>query len=117
MLRWCGGSEYEGRVERLNEGLVKSALPVGGELWLPWVDDDVLWGAHEARQRQSELRAQAQPRLYTLERGDSLWKLAESEAGLGGAPAYIERIKALNPNITDFDRLQEGQQIKLPPVR
>ena len=121
VLRWTGSSEYQARVERLNEGLVTNALPVGEELCLPWVDDDVLWEAHEARQeaqrRLAESAARTEPRLYTLKRGDSLWKLAEGAAGLGGAPAYVERIKALNPNITDFDRLQEGQQIKLPPIR
>jgi hypothetical protein len=121
VLRWTGSSDYQARVERLNEGLATSALTAGEELWLPWVDDDVLWEAHEAReeaqQRQTEMRARAEPRLYTLKRGDSLWKLAEGAAGLGGAPAYVERIKALNPNITDFDRLQEGQQIRLPAVR
>lgn len=121
VVRWCGSRDYEGRVERLNEGLVATTLQPGVDLWLPWVDDNVLLTAYQGRSASLVAAAEERTRrlgaLYTLKRGDSLWKLAQEAAGLGGAPAYIERIKALNPDIADFDRLREGQQIRLPADR
>ncbi len=112
--RWCGSLDLGADVERLNEGVTVGALPAGLELWFPWVEDEILLQANEQREEEDRERAAAAPTLYSIQSGDSLWKLAEAAVGLGGAPAYIEEIKALNPEIEDFDRLSVGQQIRLP---
>ncbi len=112
--RWCGSLDLGPDVERLNEGVIVDALSAGLELWFPWVEEAILLAANDQREEEVRERAVAAPTVYSIQTGDSLWKLAEARVGLGGAPAYIEEIKALNPEIENFDRLSVGQQIRLP---
>ena len=112
--RWCGSLDLGPDVERLNEGVIVDALSTGLELWFPWVEEEILLEANDQRLEEVQERAAAAPTVYSIQTGDSLWKLAEAAVGLGGAPAYIEEIKALNPEIENFDRLSVGQQIRLP---
>ncbi len=52
-------------------------------------------------------------RQHKVAAGESLWKIAEREVGRKHAPGYIEKIRALNPNL-DADRIRQGQTIQLP---
>ncbi|MBK8099731.1 MAG: LysM peptidoglycan-binding domain-containing protein [Planctomycetes bacterium] len=56
----------------------------------------------------------ADVRLYEVKAGDMLWKLAVKEVGDKQAPKFIATVKALNPEVTDFDRLKVGQKLKFP---
>lgn len=56
----------------------------------------------------------AATRLYKLKHGESLWKVAEREVGRAGANDFIEKVKALNRNVADFERLREGVELRLP---
>lgn len=56
----------------------------------------------------------ADVRLYEVKPGDMLWKLAVKEVGDKQAPKFIATVKALNPEVTDFDRLKVGQKLKFP---
>lgn len=50
-------------------------------------------------------------RSYTIQDGDSLWRIAATE--LGSGPRYKE-ILTLNPNLTETGTLTVGSQILLP---
>lgn len=48
-----------------------------------------------------------QKRIYTVQRGDNLWKIA-TEHGL-----TVQDVRTLNPNV-NYQRMQPGDQIRLP---
>lgn len=52
-------------------------------------------------------------RTHKIQKGESLWKIAEREVGKKKAAAFLESVRALNPGL-DVDRLREGQVIALP---
>lgn len=134
--RWCGSVKMLDQVMSMNEGLV--TLREGQEVWVPWVEDDELIAALDARQAPA---ASAKPagvavdatasnagavvpafapkpvstRTYKLKPGDKLWNLAVSEAGLKGAPAFLEELKRLNPQVPDLNRVRDGLVLNLPP--
>lgn len=52
------------------------------------------------------------PRFHTVERGDSLWKIAK--ATLGDGKRYIEIFEANKPMLSDPDKIYPGQVLRLP---
>jgi hypothetical protein len=135
--KWCAGQDGSLEAARAcNEEL--STLRVGQDVVLPWVDDEVLLAAHEARKaggapatapdapaaalaglpaddgRAGAAGAPAAPRKHTIAAGESLWKIAEREVGRNGVNAYLQQLRELNPGL-DAQRLRVGQQIVLPP--
>jgi hypothetical protein len=112
--RWCGGLEQIAFVEALNEEVDPRALRVGQEVYVPWVEDDVLLAHHKERavvHTKAEVAAQ---RTYTLKQGDRLWEIAVQATGSQRkAPEFIERLMALNPGLVP-ERLRVGQTIVLP---
>ncbi len=63
---------------------------------------------------KSEETAKPQRRIYTVKRGDSLWRIARDQ--LGDASRHLELAK-LNEAVLDGDpdNLKPGQKIILPP--
>lgn len=164
--RWCPGTDPM-EVAALNETRdLERSLKVGQEVYMPWVDDELLLAAHEQRQlRGTTPRAvpatgpasvpttvpasgstgagrtvgdaslggrtsRERPGVvnlpvaggsvaedYTVGDGESLWKIAEKRVGASQAKAYIDRILAINPGISDASRVRAKQKILLPPVR
>ncbi|MHC4077704.1 MAG: LysM peptidoglycan-binding domain-containing protein [Planctomycetota bacterium] len=115
--RWCGGLDALPTVEALNEDLkAGKPIPGGRQVLVPWTDDEVLLEAlKERRQKAAEIERK-QGELYTLKRGESLWKIAVNKVGSRKAPAYIQAIVKRNPELEDPDTVREGQKIRLPPV-
>ncbi len=69
-------------------------------------------------QVESELEApdQKEPTLYTVEKGDSLWKIAEAQYGKGKGSKYNVIFEANKPMLTDPDLIYPGQVLRIPPL-
>ena len=56
----------------------------------------------------------AEPRFYTVVKGDTLWKIAASQYGNGAKyPAIFEANK---PMLKDPDKIYPGQNLRIPPL-
>ena len=52
------------------------------------------------------------PRTHTVEKGDSLWKIAEETLGSGAR--YQEIFEANKPMLSDPDKIYPGQVLRIP---
>jgi len=52
------------------------------------------------------------PRFHTVEKGESLWKIAE--ATLGEGSRYMEIFEANKPMLTDPGKIYPGQVLRIP---
>jgi nucleoid-associated protein YgaU len=67
----------------------------------------------------SELKvAKAAPEstMYTVKKGDTLWKIAEMHYGKGQGAKYPEIVKANTPPVKDPDLIQPGWVLRIPPL-
>lgn len=68
----------------------------------------------------SELKVAAadadDPKLYTVEKGDSLWKIAEAAYGKGNGLKHTEIFEANRPMLTHPDKIYPGQVLRIPPL-
>ena len=51
---------------------------------------------------------------YTVEKGDSLWKIADTHYGDGSK--YTEIFEANKPVLKDSDKIYPGQMLRIPPL-
>lgn len=121
VARWCGdATTHLADVEALNETLIDRTCTGKEEVVVPWVDDEVLLAAMKQpaapeKKAKQPVVVSSNSKLYTLKKGDSLWALAKSRVGENRfVPAWIERFKQLNPEITDPSVLVAGQRVKVP---
>lgn len=56
----------------------------------------------------------AEPRFYTVVKGDTLWKIAASQYGDGAK--YPRIFEANKPMLKDPDRIYPGQNLRIPPL-
>lgn len=56
------------------------------------------------------------PKLYTVEKGDSLWKIAEAAYGKGKGPKHTVIFEANQPMLTHPDKIYPGQVLRIPPL-
>jgi nucleoid-associated protein YgaU len=67
----------------------------------------------------SELKVQTpapQSKMYTVQKGDTLWKIAEMHYGKGQGAKYPEIVKANTPPVRDPDLIQPGWVLRIPPA-
>jgi LysM domain len=114
VARWCLDAAHLATVEVLNESLVDAALTSGQEVVVPWIDAEALLAAETSRKKQAAVIEHAKGQPYILKRGDSLWNLAKVRVAKNMIPAWLERFKQLNPEITDPSALIAGQKVRLP---
>lgn len=85
------------------ENREKIILAAGNVLCVEHVDDQLTVEA-----------ASAEPRFYTVVKGDTLWKIAASQYGNGAKyPAIFEANK---PMLSDPDKIYPGQNLRIPAL-
>ncbi|MBV9078731.1 MAG: peptidoglycan-binding protein LysM [Methylobacteriaceae bacterium] len=58
-----------------------------------------------------------QATMYTVKKGDTLWKIAEEHYGKGHGAKYTEIVKANTPPVKDPDLIQPGWVLRIPPLQ
>jgi nucleoid-associated protein YgaU len=53
--------------------------------------------------------------MYTVKKGDTLWKIAEAHYGKGNGAKYTEIVKANTPPVKNPDLIQPGWVLRIPP--
>jgi nucleoid-associated protein YgaU len=67
----------------------------------------------------SDLKIQqpaVQATMYTVQKGDTLWEIAEKHYGKGKGAKYTEIVKANSPPVKDPDMIQPGWVLRIPPL-
>jgi len=67
----------------------------------------------------SDLKVQqpaAQSTMYTVQKGDTLWAIAEKHYGKGKGPKHTEIVKANSPPVKNPDMIQPGWVLRIPPL-
>lgn len=54
--------------------------------------------------------------MYTVVKGDTLWKIAEDHYGKGHGAKYPEIVKANSPPVKNPDLIQPGWVLRIPPL-
>lgn len=55
--------------------------------------------------------------FYTVQKGDTLWKIAESHYGKGKGGKYTVIFEANKPMLKDPDKIYPGQNLRIPPLK
>jgi hypothetical protein len=111
--RWCGSVAQIDEVVAVNETVGPRPAP-RTEILVPWVDAAKLLQAKQRRDAERQQADYLKGELYALKRGDSLWKVAAQRVANNQVPAWLEKFKKLNPEITNLSALVEGQKVRLP---
>ncbi len=56
------------------------------------------------------------PVFYTVEAGDTLWKIAETQYGKGKGGKHEVIFEANKPMLTSPDKIYPGQVLRIPPL-
>ena len=57
-----------------------------------------------------------QSTMYTVQKGDTLWAIAEKHYGKGKGAKHTEIVKANSPPVKDPDMIQPGWVLRIPPL-
>lgn len=58
----------------------------------------------------------AEPKFYTVQKGDTLWAIAEKHYGKGKGAKYTDIVKANTPPVKNPDLIQPGWVLRIPPL-
>jgi nucleoid-associated protein YgaU len=58
----------------------------------------------------------AASKFYTVEKGDTLWKIAEEQYGHGKGAKYTQIFEANKPMLSHPDKIYPGQVLRIPPL-
>jgi nucleoid-associated protein YgaU len=56
----------------------------------------------------------AESTMYTVQKGDTLWAIAEQHYGKGKGAKYTEIVKANSPPVKDPDLIKPGWVLRIP---
>ncbi len=54
--------------------------------------------------------------MYTVQKGDTLWKIAEAHYGKGKGSKYTEIVAANSPPVKNPDLIMPGWVLRIPPI-
>ena len=57
-----------------------------------------------------------QSTMYTVQKGDTLWEIAEKHYGKGKGQKHTEIVKANSPPVKNPDMIQPGWVLRIPPL-
>jgi nucleoid-associated protein YgaU len=57
-----------------------------------------------------------QSTMYTVQKGDTLWEIAEKHYGKGKGAKYTEIVKANSPPVKNPDLIQPGWVLRIPAL-
>jgi len=83
----------------------KIALALGNTVGVAQVDNQL-------SAKQSTPEAQ----MYTVKKGDNLWKIAEAHYGKGQGAKHTVIFEANKPMLTHPDKIYPGQVLRIPPL-
>jgi len=66
---------------------------------------------------ESAAAGSATETFYVVKPGDTLWKIAEAHYGAGKGAKYMEIFEANRPMLTDPDKIQPGQRLRIPAAQ
>ncbi|MBM3576382.1 MAG: LysM peptidoglycan-binding domain-containing protein [Alphaproteobacteria bacterium] len=75
---------------------------------------DALKQTAEAAPKAKEAGSATAETFYVVKAGDTLWKIAEAHYGAGKGAKYMEIFEANRPMLTDPDKIQPGQRLRIP---
>lgn len=58
----------------------------------------------------------AAAKFYTVQKGDTLWKISEEQYGKGKGAKYNVIFEANKPMLTHPDKIYPGQVLRIPPL-
>jgi nucleoid-associated protein YgaU len=88
------------------EALEKAIVAVGNTIGIRQVETDV--------KVASATSAGAEPRLYTVKKGDTLWEIAEAVYGKGHGKDNKKIFEANRPMLKSADKIYPGQVLRIP---
>lgn len=75
------------------------------------------YGVAEVDTSQLQIQSPTQQStMYTVQKGDTLWAIAEKHYGKGKGAKYTEIVKANSPPVKDPDMIQPGWVLRIPPL-
>ncbi|MGE0844713.1 MAG: peptidoglycan-binding protein LysM [Flavobacteriaceae bacterium] len=83
----------------------KIILAAGNVLGIGKVEEDIKVDKEEA-----------DASFYTVVKGDTLWKIAETQYGKGKGPKYTVIFEANKPMLKHPDKIYPGQKLRIPPL-
>ncbi len=86
----------------------KAIIAVGNSLGVSKVEASEL--------KVADAAASAEPVLYTVKKGDNLWKIAETQYGKGNGAKNNIIFEANKPMLTHPDKIYPGQVLRIPPL-
>lgn len=87
------------------EAAEKIVLTIGNSQGVASVDNQLLVATPSADSQ-----------TYTVQKGDTLWKIAEQFYGKGKGDKYPEIVKANTPPVKNPDLIQPGWVLRIPPL-
>ncbi|KRC73065.1 LysM domain/BON superfamily protein [compost metagenome] len=61
-------------------------------------------------------QAAPEAKMYTVQKGDNLWKIAEAQYGTGQGAKNTLIFEANKPMLTSPDKIYPGQVLRIPPL-
>ena len=89
--------------------LEKAIVAVGNTLGVAEVST-------ELEVEDADDKAEKEPVLYTVKKGDNLWKIAEAHYGKGKGAKHTVIFEANTPMLTHPDKIYPGQVLRIPAL-